>query len=337
MPKVSIVIPVFNSEKFVARCIESILAQTYADWQLVLVNDGSQDASLKICKEYASKDNRILVIDQKNQGVGTARNVGMKLATGEYIQFIDSDDYITEFMIERMVAPFLNNSEISMSMCSYYECFSKSRNLISVQNEDKACNGEDLAKYMLLAGTKAIFNPPWNKMFSKKILSDNNLEFPKQMSLGEDFIFNIEYIKKSSSIYVVCEPLYFYMNENSDSLTKRKRPDLWENEKIMFRSYYSFFSDKDEYSKYKDNAFEHLVYSARIYLSYIFLTEKTGTMRMQAIKNLAKDTEFIDALEKAECKAMVNKILVSLFKKRMYAVLYLFFGFKNYIYKVTKG
>ena len=120
MPEISVIVPVYNVEKYLVQCIESIKMQTFENWELILVDDGSQDNSGMICDEYAQKDNRIKVVHQKNRGVSTARNSGVKFATGKYISFVDSDDYIVpnffEIMLEKLIA-----YKADMVRCGFYE------------------------------------------------------------------------------------------------------------------------------------------------------------------------------------------------------------------------
>lgn len=114
MPKVSIIVPVYNAEKVLRRCLDSILNQSYKDFELIVINDGSKDKSIKIINEYKEKDNRVKVIDNKNNGVSETRNIGIKASVGEYIQFIDSDDYIEPYMIEETLIKIEENKADSI-------------------------------------------------------------------------------------------------------------------------------------------------------------------------------------------------------------------------------
>ena len=129
MPKISVIVPVYKAEKFLSACIESILNQTYHDFEVILVDDGSPDSSGQICEEYAKKDSRIKVIHQKNAGVAASRNVGLDIAVGEYITFVDSDDYIQFQMYEKMLKCALDN-DCDFVMCDCMKVYSDGRKAI---------------------------------------------------------------------------------------------------------------------------------------------------------------------------------------------------------------
>ena len=115
---ISIIVPIYNSEKYLERCINSILNQTYTNFELILINDGSKDSSLKICRKYASKDNRIVVIDKENEGVSIARNMGIQRAKGELISFVDADDYIEKTFLEDMLN-VMSKYNVDYVTCGY--------------------------------------------------------------------------------------------------------------------------------------------------------------------------------------------------------------------------
>ena len=122
MPKVSIIIPVFNVENYLERCLKSVIAQTFKDIEIIIINDGSIDKSLEICKKFAESDKRIILINQKNSGVSAARNTGIDIATGKYLSFVDSDDFITPDMIEFLLTN-LEEHDADISSCGMYDCY----------------------------------------------------------------------------------------------------------------------------------------------------------------------------------------------------------------------
>ena len=122
MPKVSIIVPIYNSEKYMEKCIDSILNQTLNDIEIILVNDGSTDSSLEIAERYKQRDKRVIIINQINSGPSIARNNGIKIATGKYIGFVDSDDYIEKTMYEKLFE-VADNNKVNVAMCNYNEIF----------------------------------------------------------------------------------------------------------------------------------------------------------------------------------------------------------------------
>lgn len=230
MPKLSIVMPVYNSEKFLSKSIESILCQTFTDWELILVNDGSRDRSLLICYEYAQKDNRIKVIDKENSGAGPTRNRGMDLALGEYIAFPDSDDWMSNNAYEIAVSCMdkENVDLVVFGMRTY------------VYDDEKAVIKEvveDDIQPVILKGreecrhhwTNLIQNidlgSPCNKLYRMSIIRENGLCFPDLRRM-QDVVFNIHYYNKISSIQVINENLFNRTWHSADFQRKKMPPTL---------------------------------------------------------------------------------------------------------------
>ena len=175
MPKVSIVVAVYNVEKYVSKCIESILKQTFTDFELLLVNDGSKDSSLSILKEYALKDSRIDIIDKPNGGLSDARNTGMRKAQGKYIYFVDGDDFIEETLVEKCVNK-LEETDSDMVMFDIYQYYletGKKEIIANPFDEDKIYSIFDTPE--LLTNIK---NCAWNKMYKLSLFKDNDIEYP---------------------------------------------------------------------------------------------------------------------------------------------------------------
>ena len=163
MPKLSVIVPVYNVEQYIHKCVDSILSQTYADFELVLVNDGSPDNCGKICDEYASKDNRVKVIHKKNGGVSEARNVGLDVATGEYISFIDPDDWIDKDMYEQTIG-YMDDNDLDI-VCFDVEEVRTNKSFVRYKyNGDKSFTSHEALYEILIDG---IDNSPCNKIYKK--------------------------------------------------------------------------------------------------------------------------------------------------------------------------
>lgn len=216
MPKVSIIIPVFNVDRFLKRCIESILAQTYIDFELLLIDDGSTDNSGKICDYFADIDQRIRVFHKKNEGVSIARNTGIKYCTGEYITFIDSDDYITSNYLE------------SFSYCSRFDMEAQgikniyhdsNRNSTLEASKTITCNLKDF--YIELLHDR-LMRSPVSKIFKSNIIKAYNILFPEHLSYGEDAIFVKNYLLKcDGECRIIKASGYCYTHFNVESLTSK--------------------------------------------------------------------------------------------------------------------
>ena len=201
MVKISVIVPVYNSEKYLSRCIDSILKQTMKDFELILINDGSTDESLSILKQYELKDNRIRVINQKNAGVSKTRNKGIKLANGDYITFIDNDDTIKSDYLEKFL-PFIGEYDV---VIGGYQRIDSNGNIIS----------EFRLKDSLWS--KYTFITPWARIYKKKFLIDNNIKFLPS-PIGEDVYFNLNIYNKTNSIKIIDYVGYEWLN-NLDSVS----------------------------------------------------------------------------------------------------------------------
>lgn len=198
---VSIIVPIYNSEKTIKRCIDSILSQNYKHIEIILINDGSTDSSELICRKY--HDTRIKFINQKNQGVSQARNTGIKNSQGKYICFVDADDYLDRNHIKIMYETLINDNS-DMVITNFYQ-ITKDKTYKNTQiNNYCNCN---IIECIYDIYSNCMLNQPWNKLFKRtKILH----LFSKDMSLGEDLIFNIDYINQIKRISVINEYTYYY-------------------------------------------------------------------------------------------------------------------------------
>lgn len=206
MPKASIIVPIFNVERALPRCINSIINQTFTDFELILVDDGSTDNSLKICKEYSKKDARIVVISQNNSGPSAARNAGLNLANGEHVVFIDSDDYIAVDYLEKLLA---NKSDLTI--CGVTNVDENGTIISTVDHEEEYCN--DL-KQLYRLFRRGVFSPCC-KLFKKDIIEKNQIRFPENLSWGEDGVFVCRYIAHICDFNYISQNGYYYVKYNS--------------------------------------------------------------------------------------------------------------------------
>lgn len=212
---VSIIVPMYNSEKYLDKCIESILNQDYKNIELILVNDGSIDNTEKIARSYAKKDKRVIVINQENMGVSEARNNGINHSFGEYITFIDSDDFIDSDFISYYVKLIeKNNVDVVLSRMPI-----KYRDdmIIPAQKVEKIeiIDGRECALEMLYY---KIFISSWNKLFRKDLLINNNIFFEKNLSFGEGFNFSVDAFMKAKKVCITSICKYYYRVDNIESV-----------------------------------------------------------------------------------------------------------------------
>ena len=211
-PKISVIIPVFNSEKYLDKAIESILIQSFNDFEIICVDDGSTDNSLKVCYQKAENDNRIKVIHQENNGVSAARNKGIEAAKADYIVFLDADDYYTNGALEKMYNDITREDADAVFYNHFYDYDGKIINRIPRLKTGKYVF-EDVSDYILDDGTLTgiLFGSACGVIYKAETIKKNNIQFNEKLSFNEDGIFNIEFLSKSKSfIYNAEGNLYGY-------------------------------------------------------------------------------------------------------------------------------
>ena len=215
MPEISIIIPVYNVENYLSRCMESVLNQTFKDYEIILIDDGSTDGSSIICKNYVEKDNRIRYMDQENQGLGKTRNIGIEAANGNYILFIDSDDYISENMLEILFDNILS-SGADIASCGIYNVY-KSKCIPQYSEIERfTCQNEEAFR-LLLIGEK-IPGSSCNKLIKAEVL--RQVRYPEGI-LYEDVAFHTALMQNVKKFHVDTTPLYYYVHREN-SITTRK-------------------------------------------------------------------------------------------------------------------
>lgn len=224
-PLITIIIPVYNNSKYIRQCINSILNQDYKKIEIIVIDDGSTDDSLSVSKELSEKDARIHVYSQKNSGVSSARNMGIKKATGDYVFFVDSDDILSRNCISYCLE-ILNdcNAEIAVipvpnKFIGDGEAFTG--HVDTSSSEPRTLTGREAALEMLYY---KIVISSWGKLFSKKLIDDNGIAFDENLAYGEGFYFSIECLLKANSVAIGDRKVYNYRLDNpSSAMTKYKR------------------------------------------------------------------------------------------------------------------
>lgn len=209
MEKISVIIPIFNAEKYLKRCVNSIIEQSYQNLQIILIDDGSEDGSASICDDFADKDSRVIVIHTENNGVSSARNRGLDVAAGDYIGFVDSDDYIDPDMYE-VLYQFINHENADICCCGYYDEFDgQVETRCCCDSRIRVINGADYCYQELFCHSNCIGNGDWNKLFRSSLLTD--IRF-KNYVVGEDVEFLCRAIHNSSRLVCVNDVKYHYVH-----------------------------------------------------------------------------------------------------------------------------
>ena len=212
-PKISVIVPVYNAEKYLQRCVDSILAQTFTDFELLLIDDGSKDKSGEICDEYAKKDNRVKVFHKENGGVSSARNLGLDNAQGEWIAFIDGDDMLDSCGLKTLANNIYVNTNIIIG--SYYSCYGNKKQLVEIV--PGSYNSEEYVDMILLGKVNVA---PWAKLYRKKVFSHETLNLPENIKNSEDLIMNMRIAcSQKGNVVFINKAVYNYMEGRPNSAT----------------------------------------------------------------------------------------------------------------------
>lgn len=222
--KYSVVIPVYKAEKTLRRCVDSLLCRQREDVEIILVNDGSPDDSGEICEQYAAQYPQIRYYYKENGGVSTARNLGLQNASGTYITFVDSDDYVSEVFFAAFDAA-LRDYDWDYIQMSHWKTDGFSAKEV-IRQPFRAGSRQELSYAVIDAICRKTINTPWAKAYKRSIIMENGLCFPEGASIAEDRAFNIAYSTHIDS-YCVCDvPVYYVSTENQESLSRKRQDDL---------------------------------------------------------------------------------------------------------------
>ena len=280
---ISVLMPVYNSEKFLLETVQAVINQSYIDWELILVDDGSTDNSKEICTQLMNDDKRIKYIFQENLGVSHTRNVALENAQGKYIVFVDSDDLIHEDYLKILINSIeKNNSDISV--CNFIERkISNTGKVEDITREfypKEVMEMSEMKDYIMDFGNSGLLNPLWNKIYKNQIIKENNITFDEKVETGEDFIFNLQYFRKVKKISFIKDSLYYYIRRNNNSITYKYIENMYEKGWEIHWLLESFLKDMGFYNE--ENAYvlygNHLtgVFSAflNLYHDHCKLTSK---------------------------------------------------------------
>lgn len=238
MPKISVIVPVYNSEKYLHRCIDSILAQTFTDFEVLLIDDGSTDSSGEICDEYAHKDSRVRVFHKENGGVSSARNLGLDNAKGEWISFVDSDDWL----VEDCYSIILQYANISCIDLITTDLNIVTNNEIKVQKMHKWTDNKHQSFIQYLSRTWLC--PGWILVRARLFMKEG-MRFPEKISVFEDFHLFVRLIYYAKKIINIATPLYYYRCDNDNSATRTiNEKHLMDNFQIVYSDIIRFFNEQ---------------------------------------------------------------------------------------------
>ena len=280
---ISVVIPTYNRRDKLPACIASVLAQTYRNIEIIILNDGSKDQSLPVCEEFRQKDSRILLVDKANSGVSDTRNLGLKLASGKYVEFVDSDDYLDPDFTERLVAAAEEN-EADFVIAPYKMVIpagaSKPEQVLDkIQDElgvMSVARPPEVREYGFLpAGVydkdtfalrlmdkpaSYFYSVLWNKLYRRDILTGNDIQFVSEMRWAEDLVFNLRYIQYAERFVAIDKPGYYYVqNPQSICHTQINAATIVQNKLQVFRYYKDLYTRLGIYEEVRPQLYKFLV------------------------------------------------------------------------------
>lgn len=264
-PTVSIIVPVYNAEKVIRRCVDSILEQEYTDFELILVNDGSKDASGEICNEYAAEDPRVQVIHKENSGVSDTRNTALAHARGTYLQFLDSDDWITPDAT-RLLVEAAKEHDCDMVIADFYRVVGERVSHKGSIEESGLMTREVFVDCMMENPADFYYGVIWNKLYRREIVENHKLRMNPDISWCEDFMFNLEYIRHCSTIYALQVPIYYYVKTKGSLVSQSLGITKTIKMKLMVFEYYNDFYKQvlteEEYEKKRLQVYRFLIDAA---------------------------------------------------------------------------
>lgn len=338
-PRISVIIPVYNVEAYLRRCLDSVISQHYADIEIILVDDGSSDNSGDICDEYASKDDRIRVIHQENMGLYGARNTGLEVAVGEYISFIDSDDWIEAgtyaYMIKIIDSYYpdiirfgfkkvLNGKNVMEKKMPYREGIYEGANIWELQLD--TISNENILDYK-----KTRILSAWSNLYKSSLIMEQDIRFmPEREILNEDYLFVLQVSMAAESIYISDKSFYCY-DTREGSITMSYRKNMVSRKKKLFHMYCQSLNTDDKYVRIRLKNFY-------IDCIYACIVNECGGYRgriesIAAIRKLLKDEKLQKYLE--DNRRLANsgrtKCICFLMKHNLAAIMYDSYRFMRFL------
>ena len=251
-PMVSIVVPIYNAEQYLRRCVDSILNQEYTDFELLLVNDGSTDACGDICEEYGDQDPRVIVIQKENTGVSDSRNRALDRARGKYLQFLDSDDWITPDAT-RLFVRAAEEYGCDMVISDFYRVVGERLSTKGDIEEEGVLTREEFAAHMMENPADFYYGVLWNKLYRRDIVEEHNLRMDTDINWCEDFMFNLEYIRYAKVFYALHAPIYYYVKRKgslaSQGINISKTVKMKLNVFEYYNNFYKHVLEEEDYEK----------------------------------------------------------------------------------------
>ena len=331
---VSIVLPIYNVEKYLNRCVKSVINQSYKNLEIILVDDGSPDNCPVLCDEWAKKDNRIKVVHKKNAGLGYARNTGIENATGEYICFFDSDDYIALDTIEKAynLATKEESDMVVFGFC-YVKANGETGKAVMPHTEKTTFSGEEVQNVFLadLIGPDAkngkqtdLWMSAWACLYSLEMIQKASWRFVSEREIiSEDVYSLLGLYKYVNRVSVLSEALYFYC-ENAGSLTHTYKPDRYNRIKNFYEACYQLAEESSYGADVKERLSYPYLSNTIAAMKMIVGSDQVKTLKCEQLKQIIDDDTLQNVLSKANIRKekKTRKLLLVAIKKKQYSFIY---------------
>ena len=327
--KLSIIIPVYNSEKYLEECLDSVVREKALSMEVIIVDDGSTDGSATVYDSYAENDYRIKVIKKENGGVSSARNEGLENANGEYIAFLDSDDFVETNTYSKMIQHieksgadlliwnyyFLNGNKASRNVDFPEEAIIKNRQKIDMLKATNLC---PLITDLKTPNNKIIgIGFPWNKIFKASLIKDNKLRFTKEIDLYEDVLFMFQYMKYVKVVEIVDEPRVYYRQLNA-GLTEAYKPNIEQSNKVFISKLVEELPNMTECQR--EAYYSRIIRCLSCTLKYNVMHSANKCGKIKQIKNiLDNQPAYREAMSKVKREHLTSKQKIMLHAIRLLA------------------
>ncbi len=305
--KISVILPTYKSEDTLSRAIQSVLNQTYKNIELIVIENGPVGKAQDILNTFnLEKTQKIKYIYSEIANVSKARNIGIDNATGKYLAFIDSDDCYEKDFLEKMLFQIKNNN-LQLVTCGYKTVYSKENKLI--EQNDKIKNTTDIKMYLETLKENYLFNELWSKLYLNSIVQQENIRLNENYELGEDFIFNLDYIEHVSRVGFINEPLYIY-TDGQDGLKLRYRKDKFEIEYSLTKYLQEFYKKQNYSMEYIYNRFARVYYNGILNI-YAKNNPQTKKEKDKQLIEFIKSDKYINDLKSIENKITEKKFKIA--------------------------
>ena len=316
--QISVIVPVYNTDKYISRCIESLLCQSYTNFELLLIDDGSTDSSGQICDLYAEIYAIIKVFHISNSGVGGARNYGISKATGKYLVFVDSDDYCEKDYLLNLIEHATGSERLVVSGLKMFDAQGESKENEILYGKGLKTKREYMESILLVYNVSPYCGGPYCKLFSYDIINKYKIRFEVNENYAEDFVFNLNYLNYIDEVFQVDKSQYMYRRNSLNSLTnknKRNFKDYWERRQFIYEIYKELFMSCGIFEGYEDGVFKlfklYVVYYIGMIVEFpfeiyrVYIENARRYLLKNAPSTIKRDMTFLN-----------NYIISNLFKKK---------------------